>query len=112
MGIGVKLIGSEGEKRRKAKYYFRGDDDELCYPLERHVENAKEDGIEELELWEAEPERFESIFWCKAVLAVTEEGHCGKECEDYTPKNGRSGMCIHKGNFYTHGEKVKIKIGK
>ncbi len=111
MRRGIMIICSDGIKRQKVKLYFGGDD-ELCYPLEYHLMNAKEDGIEELELWEAEPEIFEGMFWCQAVCAVTEEGHCGKGCEDYTPKNGRSGMCIHKGKFYTIGEKVKIKIGK
>lgn len=93
------------------KYYFLSESDEYCYPLAYHLDNAKSDKLEEIELFEAVPEKVNGVFWCRSEQEITEDGYCGKDCADYAPKNGKSGMCQHKSNtLYTHGEKKIFKV--
>ena len=35
--------------RRASKYYFRKEDDERCYTLEYHLQDAKDEGLTEIE---------------------------------------------------------------
>lgn len=98
-------------RRRTSKYYFRTEDDERCYTLDYHLANAKDEGLTEIELFEAIPEKVDGVFWCRAADECAEEGYCGKQCEEYEPKNGKSGMCRHKCNtFHTHGEKIVFRV--
>lgn len=92
------------------KFYFRSEDSENCYTLDHHLAEAREEGLSEIELFKAIPDIVDGFFYCRAVGECSEEGHCGKECEDYAPKNGKSGMCRHKGKFHAHGEKVVFKV--
>lgn len=93
------------------KFYFRTENDECCYTLEYHLIDAKDEGLTEIELFEAEKETVEGMFYCREADAQTEEGFCGKQCEGYDPRNGKSGMCKHKQNhFYTPGKKVSFKV--
>lgn len=94
----------------RPKFYFREADDEMCYTLEYHLANAKDEGLEEIELFEAIPEKDHEMFWCRAVEEITGNGYCGRQCEEYEPKNGKSGMCKHKGKTYTIGEKKLFKV--
>jgi hypothetical protein len=88
------------------KYYFRTPDDDLCYKLSYHLSYAKEEGLKEIELYEAIKEDVPGYFFCRDVDAPAEDGDCGKKCDGYTPKNGKSGMCRHRMNkFYAIGEK-------
>ena len=93
----------------KPKFYFR-DNDECCYAKEYHLSDAKDEGLKEVELFEAIPEKVSGMFWCRAVSESTEEGYCGKQCDEYSPKNGKSGMCRFKGYFYQKGKKVIFKV--
>lgn len=95
----------------KNKYYFRHQGSEVCYTLDYHLANAKEEGLSDVELCEAIPYRVNDIFWCKKHDVSGEDGFCGKGCDDYSPKNGKSGMCRFKSStMYTHGEKKKFKV--
>lgn len=92
------------------KLYFAHSDSEICYPLEYHMESAPA-SAKEIELYQAVPEKISGMFWCRAVEAVVEHGMCGKQCAEYAPKNGKSGMCRHRCNtLYTRGNKVVIPI--
>ncbi len=93
------------------KYYFKNADDEHCRPLEFHLEIAKDEELNEIELFEAEKEIVEGMFFCKAVEEQTEEGYCGKKCDEYSPKNGKTGMCKFKQkHFYSPSKKVTFKV--
>jgi hypothetical protein len=93
------------------KIYFRNIDDENCYQLEYHLQNAKDEGLSEIELFETKKEFVDGMFFCKAVEEQTEEGFCGKSCDEYSPKNGKSGMCRFKQkHFYTPTKKVTFKV--
>lgn len=92
---------------RTPKMYFSGNDDEHCYPLAYHLSIAKDDGLTEIRLFEAEPETVPGMFWCTAVEDVSEEGNCGRECDFYNPRNLKSGICSYKHKkFYVKGKEV------
>jgi hypothetical protein len=95
------------------RMYFEHKDSEFCFSKEYFIEKAKEAGLNEVELFLAEEEKIDGIFYCKEFQLITESGICGKCCENYNPRNGRSGICKSKSNalFYP-SEKIKIKIKK
>lgn len=93
------------------KYYFASVNDELCYPLSCHMDMAKYEGLSEIELYEAIPDKTSGMFFCRYFNAVGENGSCGKECMRYEPRNGKSGMCRHRSNkMFTYGDVVKFKV--
>jgi hypothetical protein len=93
-----------------AKYYFRTEDSEMYYMLDYHLEQAKEEGLTEIELFTAIPQKVEGIIWCKAADDFGEKGECGKICYFYNPRNGKSGMCKEQGRFYEPDKKVKFQV--
>jgi hypothetical protein len=95
----------------KKLYFEHEHGEDLCYSLDWFIELAKDEGLKEIELFEAEPVQMSDVFWCRAEHAFTETGYCGKSCEDYEPKNGKLGMCRHKGKCgYEVGNKVKFNV--
>mgnify|MGYP000968237924 FL=1 len=90
----------------KSKLYFLTADAELCYKGEYLLEEA---GVDELEVYSANPIKDDSLFYCKEFESCGEKGECGKDCEGYEPRNGKSGCCKHLGQLYEHGDKVIIK---
>jgi len=78
----------------------------MCFDLRSHVEDARREGLTEIRLLEAVPEKVSGMFWCKAVDAVGEDGECGRQCQHYDPRNGKSGICKEKSILYTHGKEV------
>lgn len=94
----------------KTIYYFRDEDSERCYPLKTHLEQAKEDGLTEIELFTAIPEKVAGFRWCHAVDDIAESEYCGKCCEFYEPRNKKSGICKHQGSMYEPDKKVKFKV--
>lgn len=92
------------------KLYFRSIDDTGCYSLEYHLECAKEEELEEIELYEAIPDPDKDHAWCNEFDALIEPGDCGRICEKYDPINGKSGKCRSKVGCYEHGEKVTFKV--
>lgn len=88
------------------KYYFRDEDEEYCYSLNKFDEGTK--------LRLAVPDKSKDHFYCRAIgeVCMTEDNPCGKQCEDYEPKNGTSGMCKHKTFCHTGSNETYIKQGK
>jgi hypothetical protein len=95
---------------KKPKYYFLTEDCENCHTIEHFMDMAKEQGLTTLELYEAVPDKIEGFFWCNAEGVLTENAYCGKECIDYLPRNGKSGICRHKSNLCKHGKKVVFEL--
>lgn len=88
------------------KLYFATPDSEICYPAKDLIEEGF------TEAYEAIPEQIQGFAWCRAAYAVINESDspCGRDCPEYAPKNGRSGMCRWKSNkLYELGELVKLK---
>lgn len=93
------------------KLYFKSIDDVFCYPLEDHLREAKDDGLTEIELVEADPD-FDNpnYVWCSYAGATCERSECRKSvCPYYESKSGR-GMCANRGRLFQHGETVKFEV--
>ena len=93
------------------KYYFEYINSEICYPLKYFKDKMKDEEIEKMTLYEGEKTYVLGYFWCREFMFPCEKGQdtCGKDCEFYKPKNGKSGCCKHYSNvFYEPSEKIKI----
>ena len=88
------------------KYYFQEHDGD-CYTLDYHLDCMKENDIKEMEVFEGIIARGIGYFFCQADHEMGEVGYCGKMCEDYQPRNGKSGICKHH-NFPRYPGKSKI----
>lgn len=98
---------------KKKEFYFGSEDDEKCYTLDYHIAEARSENLKEVVLFKAEKYTVKDVFWCRSEGEVTESGYCGKQCENYEPRNGKSGMCKHRSNiFYQPGERVVFKVHK
>lgn len=99
------------------KLYFASNiDDERCYTLPAIVEMMKEHDLSETEIQPAQKDAiYDGIFYCKHFDTIGEDGECGTICEGYEPRNGKSGICKHKGHCYEPSEKaftLKLVKGK
>lgn len=93
------------------KYYFLTENSEMCYTLDYHLADAKEQGLTEIELFEGVPVKDDEYFWCRADEQIFEHEACGKSCIAYQPCNGKSGKCRFKQNtMFEHGKKVKFEV--
>jgi len=98
------------------KYYFRDVDDENCYTLSHWRNYLKENGLNEIKLFEAE--RIKSsdteYFYCHVVgeTGLKGENTCGRNCENYIPCNGKTGKCKFYGNTYEAKENFIILKNK
>lgn len=79
--------------------YFK-EGEEICYPLASHIEEAREEGLNEIKLYHAKKVDDLDYFYCKAYKEVGEVGQCGRSCANYTPQNKLSGKCKHRGFLY------------
>ena len=97
---------------KRQKSYFENEDSEICYPLSYHIANAKEEGLEEIELIEAIPDKVfcNEYTWCSLVEAVGDKSECNKlNCADYEkPEKGR--ICQHRGKLMGFGNSVKFDV--
>lgn len=83
----------------KAKLYFASFDMEMARTKESWIEIAKINSKTDVTIIEAKPIKAAGFFWCRELecMGEKEEGGCGKSCEFYSPRNGKSGCC----KFYT-----------
>lgn len=96
--------------KAKDKFYFKSIDSEICYTLQSHIIEAKEEGLEEVTLFEAIETKVEGIVWCGLLDVSLEKSECNKkECDSYNSISGR-GVCSYRGKLYEHGEEVTFKI--
>lgn len=83
------------------RFFFR-DDDCDCYTLKSQIDYMIANGLTEMDLWLAERELNAPYFFCKHFQECGDksEGNCGKLCDAYKPRNGKSGVCQHYGYTY------------
>ena len=92
------------------KYFVPIFSEEFCYPKDTIIEKMKYEGLTEVKANLAEIHKSNDFFYCKEFGNIGEKGEsCGKICDFYTPKNGKSGCCKHVGNLYIYGKEVTIK---
>lgn len=95
--------------RSTKKLYFNQVDPDLCYPLSyfKDMLASDPDAPEVMTLLEAEREYGTGFFTCQHFGQVGESKEsCGKLCEGYAPRNGKSGICKHHGPVYTASNKI------
>jgi hypothetical protein len=99
---------------KRTKYYFSDIDEEMACTKEYLIDEMKEQNISELNVSLAEREVGVNYYFCKAVGEVGERGKdfepCGKECETYEPRNGKSGCCKYRGFCYEPGKEFILNI--
>jgi hypothetical protein len=99
------------------KYYFSDDDEEMCYTIECHKQQMRDNEETERTVFEAIKSDEKDFFYCKAIGEIgakpPEGDPCGKECIMYIPRNGISGCCMSYRTLYTSSDVSKvIKIEK
>ena len=95
----------------KAKFYFQYNDSEMCYDEDYFQSIMDDEGLNELEVFDAIPETIKGVFWCKEQMFCGDDTQdtCGKQCFDYEPRNGKSGCCKHHTHWLrTHGNKIEL----
>lgn len=94
------------------KYYFESSDSEMCYSIDYFREIMKETGAERMEVYSAVRLTSSEFFYCKEYysVGVKSDSECGLKCKDYSPRNGKNGICKHNRNPYKVGEKVTITM--
>jgi hypothetical protein len=98
-----------------SKKYFEFEDSDFCYTLEYFNDKMLDEGLTEIEVFEAEREVGSSFFWCRhhSVACEKNSDTCGVDnCADYEPRNGKNGICRHNGYCYTPIKKVTLKLYK
>lgn len=93
------------------KKYFENKDSENCYEKDYFDDIMRLNNTTKIEVFEAEIEFKTGYFWCDELLEIGEVGcGCGKMCEDYKPRNGKNGRCVHSKSPYGLGEKITLKL--
>lgn len=89
------------------KLFFR-QGDEICYKLASHIEYMQENGISAMDLWLSKREINAPYFYCRKFEQAGEKSDsmCGKYCEAYTARNGKSGACKHYGYTYEQTDRI------
>lgn len=77
------------------KRYFFQKHDENCYTLDYHLQYMKDNHIKEMDVYLAKRETKSDYFFCKHFQECGQRGECGKNCEAYSPRNGKTGVCKH-----------------
>ena len=85
---------------KNTKFYFLSKDSEVCYPLEYVKMLMDLNGLVSLDIYPAVMSKVPNMFWCKhyELIGDKTEDSCGKRCNHYQPKNGKSGCCVHYSN--------------
>ena len=88
----------------KNKLYSKGED-ERCYSIKSLIKDMKSDGLEKIEIEEVSRDYHSGISYCKKDHEFYEKGYedypCGKKCDNYLPRNGKSGCCKHSRFTYS-----------
>jgi hypothetical protein len=94
------------------KYYFYEQDDWECTTIEFIKDMISANGLIEKEVYKANRMIGQGVFFCTKHRECGEVGEsCGiNKCDDYKPRNGKSGKCKNSGYCYEVGEKILIKI--
>lgn len=98
----------------KEEYYFEHKDSHICYTSDYFKNLMKESDQQEIEVYEAIRDKpGGGVFWCQhdSFVGWDSAETCGKQCNAYTPRNGKNGRCkYHKTTLFYHGDKVKITL--
>lgn len=94
------------------KSYFEDEDSEMAYPESYFQEQMKENNITEMTVIEAvkQPYSKADFVWCMFSGSCSEKSDCNKNCEEYSPENGKNGKCKHRGQYCEFGKEVTLHL--
>lgn len=93
------------------KLYFLLNVSEICYDIDYFKNLMTSNGISEMKVFRAEPERWNDVFWCRSECFCGDKSMetCGKQCLAYKPRNGKSGCCRYYSKIlYYPSEQITI----
>ena len=96
----------------RPKYYFEHNDSEICYQADYFQYEMYDAGLTEMEVYTAIPDNTLGVFWCKVDCFCGDDSSetCGKQCNNYEPRNGKNGCCKHHTSWlFIHGDKITLK---
>lgn len=97
----------------KQQFYFENEDAEICYTEDYWKDHMRMEGTAKIEVMQAVPDKIPGIFWCKndAFCGDDSSQTCGKQCNAYAPRNGKSGCCkYYTTRIYLHGDKITLTL--
>jgi hypothetical protein len=95
------------------RLYFENENSEICYLEEHFMDIMRCDGVYEMTVMTAIPDKTSGVFWCSMHCFCGDDSKdtCGKQCKQYAPRNGKNGCCKHyTTTVYLHGENVILKL--
>jgi len=93
----------------RKKQYFLDEDSNTCHPLDFHIENAKQEKLNEIELIEAIPDLDNPEFiWCSEMTTVIEHTECNNHCPYY--KAVEQNICDLRGELHDFGETITFNV--
>lgn len=106
-----------------ARYYWNADefdhtdgDSALWGPLSLHLEVLREGVLTHVRLYPAVKEKGTGDFYCNEFdfvgnsrMASADYHRCGRACDAYAPRNGKSGRCRHSKAVYDTAPAVLLK---
>jgi hypothetical protein len=92
------------------KLYFARDSI-FCHSLSHFKELLTVNKISEITLYPAVKIKVKDTIYCKHFNVIG-ENHCGKQCHEYAPRNGKNGACKHLGSLYEpdYSKPLTIKL--
>lgn len=79
----------------------KDDDEARAMTLDSHRDAMLVDGLPEVRLYRAHPDKTSGVFWCREFQWAGDVGvGCGKACDSYAPRNGKKGRCRHSAHCY------------
>ena len=92
---------------------YRRVDAVVLWDAESQTDMAEMDGETSFTAWEGVRMVGAGFAWCREFGAPIEKGEgCGKLCEKYSPRNGKSGMCMEWRHCYEDGQEVRFEKGE
>lgn len=96
------------------KYYWNADEFDhsdgeglSMYPLAYHLEVLLQDALTHVRLYPAVMQKGTGDFWCtehdfvgNSRMVSSDYDRCGRACNEYEPRNGKSGRCRHSAPVY------------
>lgn len=96
---------------KKQKLYFSSIIEDMAYTKEYLIDEMKERELTAIEVNLVKRELETDYFYCHEFGDFGEVGEsCGKICDKYSPRNGKSGCCKHRGFCYIPGKEFILTI--
>lgn len=95
-------------------FYFEKEDSDVCYTLEELLIEAYDNGVDQIELFEAAIYSPKKYVWCSLSGICIDRCDCNRSSCDRYEKPTKGIICEHRGVACHHGKKVKfdVKTGK